>query len=74
MPELVAYLKPSHARPDKPLLVVRRLAFPKGVVPPQLVPYVEALKDTKARVNHPQLKQGACPCLPTEGRRNFEGC
>lgn len=44
---MVAYLKPSHARPDKSPVMVRRLAYPKGVVPPQLRPYVEAVKELK---------------------------
>jgi hypothetical protein len=48
MPGLVAHLKPSHARPDRPLLVLRRPAFPRGRVPPHLVPYVEAVKAVKA--------------------------
>jgi len=49
MPNAVAYLKPSHARPDRPTVMVRRLAFPRGRVPPQLIPYVEAIKAVKAK-------------------------
>ena len=49
MPDLVAHLKPSHARPDRPLLVVRRLPFPRGTVPPHLIPYVEVLKALKEK-------------------------
>lgn len=44
MPDLVAHLKPSHARPGSPPVVVRRLAYPRGSVPPHLVPYVEAVR------------------------------
>jgi len=47
MPGAVAYLKPSHARPDRPPVMVKRLAFPRGKVPPQLQPYVEAIKALK---------------------------
>ena len=47
-PDLVAHLKPSHARPASPPVVVRRPAFPRGRVPPHLVPYVEAVKAVKA--------------------------
>jgi len=49
MPGLVAYLKPSHARPDAPLLVVKRPSFPRGSTPPHLVPYVEAVRAVKAQ-------------------------
>lgn len=50
VPGLVAHLKPCHARPDRPAVMIRRLAFPRGRVPPHLVPYVEALKATKAKL------------------------
>ena len=49
MPGLVAYLKPTHARPDSPLLVVKRPSFPRGKTPPHLVPYVEAVRAVKAQ-------------------------
>lgn len=48
-PDLVAHLKPAHARPDRSPVMVRRLATPRGRVPPQLAPYVEAVKAVKAR-------------------------
>jgi len=48
MPGVVAHLKPSHARPGSPPVVVRRPAFPRGMVPPHLAPYVEAVKAVKA--------------------------
>jgi hypothetical protein len=50
MPGLVAYLKPSHARPDTPLLMVKRPSFPRGSTPPHLVPYVEAVRAVRARL------------------------
>jgi len=49
MPELIYSHKPAHARPDRPPVLVRRLAYPRGVVPPQLQPYVEAVKRVKQR-------------------------
>jgi len=49
MPDKVAYLKPSHARPDRPPVMVRRLAYPRGIVPPQLQPYVEAVREVKQK-------------------------
>lgn len=48
MPGLVAHLKPSHARPDAPLLMIKRPSFPRGRIPPHLAPYVEAVKAVKA--------------------------
>lgn len=48
-PELVAYLKPSHARPERDPVMVKRLSSPRGIVPPQLAPYVEAIKEVKSR-------------------------
>lgn len=47
-PDLVAYLKPAHARPDRDPVMVRKLSYPRGTVPPQLVPYVEAVKQVKS--------------------------
>lgn len=50
-PNAVAYLKPAHARPDRPPVMVKRLASPRGVIPPQLEPYIKALKAVKASEN-----------------------
>ncbi len=49
MPGLVAYLKPSPARPDSPPVVVKRPSFRRGETPPHLVPYVEAVRAVKAQ-------------------------
>lgn len=57
MPEMVAYLKPSHARPERPPLIIKRLANPRGVVPPQLIPYVESLKATKAKLKNKEKEE-----------------
>lgn len=39
VPGVVAYLRPSHARPDAPLLMIKRPSFPKGVTPDKLKPF-----------------------------------
>ncbi len=36
IPGVIAYLRPSHARPDAPMLMVKRPSFPKGETPPHL--------------------------------------
>ena len=36
VPGVVAYLRPSHARPDAPLLMIKRPSYPKGFTPPHL--------------------------------------
>lgn len=36
---MIVYLRPSHARPDAPLLMIKRPSYPKGVTPPHLVAY-----------------------------------
>jgi len=48
-PELIAYLKPSHARPDRWPVMVKRPSFPRGKVPPHLEEYVQAVKAVKER-------------------------
>jgi hypothetical protein len=39
VPGVIAYLRPSHARPDAPLLMIKRPSFPKGIMPSHLAPY-----------------------------------
>jgi len=36
VPGVIAYLRPSHARPEAPLLMIKRPSYPKGVTPPHL--------------------------------------
>lgn len=39
IPGVIAYLRPSHARPDAPLLMVKRPSYEKGEFPPHLRPF-----------------------------------
>lgn len=41
VPGVIVYLRPSHARPDAPLLMIKRPSWPKGkgLIPPHLVTY-----------------------------------
>lgn len=36
VPGVIAYLRPSHARPDAPMLMIKTPSWPKGVTPPHL--------------------------------------
>lgn len=36
VPGVIAYLRPSHARPDAPMLMIKRPSFPKGEIPSHL--------------------------------------
>lgn len=40
VPGVIAYLRPSHARPEAPMLMIKRPSFPKGEVPAHLQPYL----------------------------------
>lgn len=40
VPGVIAYLRPSHARPEAPLLMIKRPSFPKGVTPEHLRPFL----------------------------------
>lgn len=44
VPGVIAYLRPSHARPDAPLLMIKRPSYPKGFTPPHLIPFAGQAK------------------------------
>lgn len=40
VPGVIAYLRPSTARPDGPLLYIKTPSYEKGTTPPQLRPFL----------------------------------
>lgn len=49
IPGVIAYLRPSHARPEAPLLMIKRPSYPKGFTPPQLKPFAGQAKNAPVK-------------------------
>jgi|GEM_PF-1200987 len=65
VPGVVAYLRPSHARPDAPLLMIKRPSFPKGVMPPHLAAFAGQARAAPVRCKG-RKGQGYRECLIRE--------
>jgi hypothetical protein len=70
IPGVVAYLRPSHARPDAPMLMVKRPSFPKGTTPPKLVAFAGQCRAAPVACKG-RKAQGYRECLikETKGQR-----
>lgn len=62
VPGVIAYLRPSHARPEAPLLMIKRPSFPKGVTPPHLKAFAGQAKAAPAACKG-KKGQGYRECL-----------
>lgn len=49
VPGVIAYLRPSHARPDAPMLMIKRPSFPKGETPPHLKAFAGQTKNAPVK-------------------------
>lgn len=65
VPGVIAYLRPSHARPDAPLLMIKRPSWPKGVTPPKLREYLGKIRNAPVACKG-KKGQGYRECLIKE--------
>lgn len=65
IPGVIAYLRPSHARPDAPMLMIKRPSFPKGVTPPHLKSYAGQTRNAPVKCKG-KKGQGYRLCLVKE--------
>jgi len=65
VPGVIAYLRPSHARPEAPLLMVKRPSYAKGEFPPQLKPFAGQAKSAPVKCKG-KKGQGYRECLIKE--------
>ncbi len=65
LPGVVAYLRPSHARPDAPLLMIKHPSYPKGFTPPHLKAFSGQCKAAPVKCKG-RKAQGYRECLIKE--------
>ena len=65
IPGVIAYLRPSHARPDAPLLMIKRPSYPKGFFPEHLRAFAGQAK-AAPRACKGRTGQGYRLCLVKE--------
>lgn len=65
VPGVIAYLRPSHARPDAPLLMIKRPSYPKGFFPEHLRPFAGQARHAPAACKG-RRGQGYRECLIRE--------
>ena len=65
VPGVIAYLRPSHARPDAPLLMIKRPSYPKGSTPPQLKAFAGQTKQAGPKCKG-RTGQGFRECMIKE--------
>jgi len=65
VPGVIAYLRPSHARPDAPLLMVKRPSYEKGEFPPHLKTYAGQVREAPRKCKG-KKGQGYRECLIKE--------
>lgn len=72
VPGAIAYLRPSHARPDRPILLVKSPSWPKGVTPPHLRTYLGQVREAP-RTCRGRKGQSYRECLIRETARLRRG-